>query len=132
MNTILDKKIHNLLYSPPDQVELYIITIKVIWSLYLIFSNISNQFYFINSQMISVLFGIILLFDAILKFGSYITDHNKIRKLLALAGMVGWIFIIVGTLLSKLPNFTMIQFLVLMVGDAWLYLRLGALNNDRS
>lgn len=136
MRDIVREKLYNVVYSPLDNIELFVSVIKLVWGCFLIFNNTTflfdNVFFFIDTRIISTGFGVFLSIAGMLKLWAWLSDKLWLRKRVALMGMCGWLFLLVSTQMTVLPKFSMIQFMVLMLSDFWLFLRLGALRNDKS
>ena len=130
------QKFQTLIFTRPDGVEVFVSIIKFLWATFILTnadSYLENHiFYFLSGSALVSFYGYVLLVDALVKLWAWWSDNIPLQKWMAFVGLLMWIFIAVNTYFSDLPKFTLIQFMVLIVSDFWLYIRLGALRNVRS
>jgi hypothetical protein len=135
MNNMTREKVYNVIYIPPDGVEVFVSVMKIVWGVTLLFLVDdyikTNIFYFADNNVVRCVIGFLMLVDGFFKLWAWLRDKVDLRKWLAGVGLCFWIFVFINTFFSTLPRFTLIQFMVLIISDFWLYLRLGALRNDK-
>ena len=132
----LKQKFQTLVFTRPDGVEVFVSIIKLVWAAFILASADhylqDHIFYFLSGSALVSFYGYVLLVNAIVKLWAWWSDNICLQKWMTFIGLLMWIFIAVNTYFSDLPKFTLIQFMVLIVSDFWLYIRLGALRNVRS